>query len=90
MSVLKNKEEFRIRFENGEFDEELKNFNTAEDVVEFAKELGYELTTDDVLTAKLDKDTLASIAGGKGSTTNNNTTNHNNVISGNSNTQITF
>ena len=85
---MKSKEEFKERFENGDFNEELKNITSVEDVVKLAKKLGYELTVEDVLTAGLDEDKLALVAGGKGDTQN--TTNNNNNIRGNGNTQITF
>ena len=85
---MKSKEEFKERFENGDFNEELKNITSVEDVVKLAKKLGYELTVEDVLTAGLDEDKLALVAGGKGDT--HNTTNNNNNITGNGNTQITF
>lgn len=85
---MKSKEEFKERFENGDFNEELKNITSVEDVVKLAKKLGYELTVEDVLTAGLDEDKLALVAGGKGDT--HNTTNNNNNIRGNGNTQITF
>lgn len=84
--MLKSKEEFKKRFENGEFNEELKNVTTAEDVVELARDLGYDLTVEDVLTAELDEEELAMVAGGK----KDNITNNNNNIRGNGNTQITF
>ena len=88
---MKNKEEFKERFENGEFSEEFKNITSAEDVVKLAEKLGYELTIEDVLTAGLDEDKLALVAGGKGDTHNNTTTNNNNnIIRGNNNTQFTF
>lgn len=85
---MKSKEEFKRRFENGDFNEELKNITSVEDVVKLAEKLGYELTVEDVLTAGLDEDKLALVAGGKGDT--HNTTNNNNNIRGNGNTQITF
>lgn len=85
---MKSKAEFKERFENGEFNEELKNITSAEDVVKLAEKLGYDLTIEDVLTTELDEDTLSLVAGGKKDT--HNTTNNNNNISGNGNTQITF
>lgn len=85
---MKSKEEFKERFENGDFNEELKNITSVEDVVKLAEKLGYALTVEDVLTAELDEDKLALVAGGKGDT--HNTTNNNNNIRGNGNTQITF
>ena len=85
---MKSKEEFKERFENGEFNEELKNITSSEDIVKLAESLGYDLTIEDVSTTELDEDKLALIAGGKGDT--HNTTNNNNNISGNGNTQITF
>ena len=75
---MKSKEEFKKKFENGEFNEDLENITSAEDVVKFARQLGYELTIEDVLTT----------AGGKKDT--HNTTNHNNNISGNGNMQVTL
>lgn len=84
---MKSKEEFKKKFENGEFNEELKNITSAEDIVDFAKKLGYELTIEDVLATELGEEQLALVAGGKGDT--HNTTNYNNNISGNGNIQIT-
>ena len=70
---MKSKEEFRERFSNGEFNEELKNISSAEELVEFARTLGYKITVEDILNTKLNKEEMAMIAGGKGesSTTNN-------------------
>lgn len=84
---MKSKEEFKERFENGEFNEELEKVSSAKDVVDVAKKLGYELTIEDVLTTELDEDNLALVAGGKKDTHN---TTHNNNISGSNNTQIIF
>lgn len=85
---MKSKEEFKRKYENGEFDEELKEAQSPEDIARIANELGYDLTVDDILNSELSSDALDLVAGGKGDT--HNTTNHNNIIKGNSNTQITF
>ena len=45
---MKSKEEFKKKFENGEFNENLENITSAEDVVKFARQLGFELTIEDV------------------------------------------
>lgn len=83
---MKSKEEFKEKVENGEFTEELKGVQSPEDVVNVAKNLGYDISIDDVLKAQLDEDTLSMIAGGK----HDNITNHNNIINGNNNTQLTM
>lgn len=85
---MKNFEEFKIRFENGEFDEYFKEVSSPEDVVELAKKLGYDVSLDDIASTELDEDKLELVAGGK----NDNTyvTEHTNEINGNNNTQITF
>lgn len=85
---MKNFEEFKARFENGEFDEYFKEVSSPEDVVELAKKLGYGVTIEDILSVELDDDKLSMVAGGK----NDNTyvTEHKNEIHGNGNTQITF
>ena len=62
---MKSKEEFKKKFENGEFNEDLENITSAEDVVKFARQLGYELTIEDVLTTELGEEQLALVAGGK-------------------------
>ena len=85
---MKSKEEFKKKFENGEFNEDLENITSAEDVVKFARQLGYELTIEDVLTTELGEEQLALVAGGKKDT--HNKTNHNNNISGNGNMQVTL
>lgn len=85
---MKSKEEFKKKFENGEYNEDLENITSAEDVVKFARQLGYELTIEDVLTTELGEEQLALVAGGKKDT--HNTTNHNNNISGNGNMQVTL
>ena len=85
---MKNFEEFKTRFENGEFDEYFKEVSSPEDVVELAKKLGYDVSLDDIASTELDEDKLELVAGGK----NDNTyvTEHTNEINGNNNTQITF
>lgn len=85
---MKSKEEFKRKYENGEFDEELKDAQSLEDIARIANELGYNLTVDDILNSELSSDALALVAGGKGDT--HNTTNNNNIIQGNRNTQVTF
>lgn len=69
---MNSKEEFKKRFETGEFDELLKNVTSPEDVVRIASDLGYDISLDDVLSTDLEDDALASVAGGKGETINNN------------------
>jgi len=69
---MKSKEEFKKRFETGEFDEQLKKVTSAEDVVRIASDLGYDISLDDVLSTELEDDALALVAGGKGETINNN------------------
>ncbi len=41
---MKSKEEFKERFKNGEFEEDLKNISSKEEFVDFARELGYALS----------------------------------------------
>ena len=84
---MKSKEEFKERYKNGEFEEELKDVASLEDISRVANELGYDVTVDDILDSELSDEALSMVAGGKG---NSNTTNHNNTINGNYNTQITF
>lgn len=62
---MQSKEEFKKRFENGEFDELLKDVSKPEDVVKIANDLGYELTAADILSSQLDEDSLSLVAGGK-------------------------
>ncbi len=85
---MKNFEEFKTRFQNGEFDEYFKEVSSPEDVVELAEKLGYDVSFDDIASTELDEDKLELVAGGK----NDNTyvTEHKNEIHGNGNTQITF
>lgn len=81
-------EEFRTRFEAGEFDEQFKSMSSPEDVVELAKSLGYNISLKDVNSVELDDDKFEMVAGGKNDTTN--VVNHTNEINGNGNVQITF
>ena len=85
---MKSKEEFKRKYENGEFDKELKEAQSLEDIARIANELGYDLTVDDILNSELSSDALALVAGGKGDT--HNITNHNNIINGNRNTEVIF
>lgn len=85
---MKNFEEFKARFGNGEFDECFKEVSSPEDVVELAKKLGYAVTIEDILSVELDDDKLSMVAGGKND--KHYETNHNNTINGDHNTQITF
>ncbi len=85
---MKTFEEFKTRFENGEFDEQLKGVNSTEDVVKLAKELEYDVTIEDILNVELDDDKLSMVAGGKND--KRYVTEHNNIIEGNNNKQITF
>lgn len=62
---MKSKEIFKKKFEDGEFNELLKNVRSPEDVVKIANDLGYELTIDDVLNSELGDDALSLVAGGK-------------------------
>lgn len=71
---MKSKEEFQERFANGEFDALLKDANSPKDVVEVARNLGYELTEEDILSSELSDDMLSSVAGGKGDDHYHNTT----------------
>lgn len=71
---MKSKEEFKERFATGEFDARLKNANSPEDIVRIARDLGYDISLDDITNADLGDDALALVAGGKGETYNNNTT----------------
>ena len=90
---MKSKEEFRERFGNGEFNEELKNINSEEELVEFARGLGYEITVEDVLNTKLNKEEMAMIAGGKHDTyvqDNSQKTVENTEIKGDNNIQLIF
>ena len=73
---MKTAQDFKERFENGEFKEELKVAKSPEDVVAIAKKLGYGITVDDVLKAELADDCLGMIAGGK-KDNNTTTTNYN-------------
>lgn len=81
-------EEFKARFENGEFDDYFKEVSSPEDVVEFAKKLGYDVSLEDITSTELDDDKLSMVAGGKNDKTYK--TEHNNTINGDHNTQITF
>lgn len=83
---MKSFEEFKTRFENGEFDEYFKEVSSPEDVVELAKKLGYDVTVDEILSVELDDDKLSMVAGGKNDTTTT-TTNSTKVI-GNYNTYV--
>ena len=87
---MRSKEEFKKRFENGEFTEELSNANSLEEIVKVARELGYDLNVEDVLSAELNEEMIAAIAGGKGDTYSDNSIHHDNIIKGNNNTQLTF
>ncbi len=62
---MKSKEEFKERFKNGEFEEDLKNISSKEEFVDFARELGYDVTLEDILSEELDDDALSMVAGGK-------------------------
>ncbi len=83
---MKSFEEFKTRFENGEFDEQLKEVSSPEDVVELAKELGYDVTIEDILSVELDDDKLSKVAGGKNDTTT--TVNYNYSSEGEGNTTV--
>lgn len=85
---MKSFEEFKTRFENGEFDEYFKEVSSPEDVVELAKKLGYDVTIEDIMSVELDDDKLSMVAGGKNNTTY--VTENKHVIHGNNNTQITL
>lgn len=86
---MKSKEEFREKFKNGEFKEELKNLTSAEEVADFAQSLGYDVTVEDVLSEELDEDALSMVAGGKGNKHSTSyTTNYN--IRGNNNNSAYF
>ena len=85
---MKSFEEFKTRFENGEFDEYFKEVSSPEDVVELAKKLGYDVTIEDILSVELDDDKLSMVAGGKNDTST--TVNHNNTIDGDYNTLVTL
>lgn len=65
---MKSKEEFKERFKNGEFEEDLENISSKEELVAFARGLGYDVTLEDILSEELDDDTLSMVAGGKGGT----------------------
>lgn len=67
---MKSKDEFKKRFENGEFDDMLKGVTSPEDVVKIANDLGYDLTVEDILSSELDDNMLSLVAGGKNNTTN--------------------
>ena len=82
---MKSKEEFKKKYENGDFNEILKNVKSPEDVVKVANSYGYELTVEDVMNAELSDDLLLSVAGGKGDKTTNNTYNY--TITGDNNKQ---
>lgn len=82
---MKSKEEFKKKYENGDFNEILKNVKSPEDVVKVANSYGYELTVKDVMNAELSDDLLLSVAGGKGDKTTNNTYNY--TITGDNNKQ---
>ena len=84
---MKSKEEFKERFENGEFAEELSAATSAEDIVEIARSLGYELTVEDVFATELSDDMLDAVAGGKGDT-NDNSVRYETTINGNNNIYI--
>ena len=83
---MKSFEEFKTRFENGEFDEYFKEVSSPEDVVELAKKLGYAVTIEDILSVELDDDKLSMVAGGKGDTTTE--TNNTTTVNGNYNTYV--
>ena len=85
---MKNFEEFKTRFENGEFDEYFKEVSSPEDVVELAKKLGYDVTIEDILSVELDDDKLSMVAGGKNDTST--TVNYNNTIDGDNNNMVTL
>lgn len=61
---MKSKEEFREKLNNGEFNEELKNINSEEEFVDFARSLGYDLTIEDIFNTKLSAEEMAMVAGG--------------------------
>ena len=61
---MKSKEEFRKKLNNGEFNEELKNINSEEEFVDFARSLGYDLTIEDIFNTKLSAEEMAMVAGG--------------------------
>lgn len=65
---MKSKDEFKKRFENGEFDDMLKGVTSPEDVVKIANDLGYDLTVEDILSSELDDNMLSLVAGGKNDT----------------------
>lgn len=85
---MKDFEEFKTRFEAGEFDEQFKSVNSLEDVVELAKSLGYNISLEEITSVELDEDKLEMVAGGK----NDKKTVINNIseINGNGNVQVTF
>lgn len=85
---MKSFEEFKVRFQNGEFDEYFKEVNSLENVVELARGLGYDVSLEDIASAELEEDKLELVAGGKKDNTY--VTENKNEIRGNSNTQITF
>lgn len=72
---MKSKEEFKERFKKGEFEEEFKNISSPEELVDFARGLGYDVTLEDISSEELDDDTLSMVAGGKGNKTVNRTVN---------------
>lgn len=65
---MKNFEEFKTRFEAGEFDEQFKSISSPEDVVELAKSLGYDISLEEITSVELDEDKLEMVAGGKNNT----------------------
>lgn len=85
---MKSFEEFKTRFENGEFDEYFKEVSSPEDVVELAKELGYDVTIEDILSVELDDDKLSMVAGGSKEGSDTTTTNNTTNVIGNYNTYV--
>ena len=82
-------EEFKARFENGEFDEQFKEVESPEDVVTMAQKLGYNISLEDVLSTELDENHLEQVAGGKKDTYHH-VINYNTNVDGEGNMVVKF